>query len=112
MPAGYKTFTTFLAGRQRAPLMIVSPLYLVVLRELAAGHAFTFSALLLRRSTVWQSEGHLARLRSPSSGSGGGKHAPASASFNSMQRSNIVKPVGDWKPPPRNGRYLVWKGRR
>ncbi|KAK3235956.1 hypothetical protein CYMTET_53875 [Cymbomonas tetramitiformis] len=97
-------------GRSAASSPHVSPLYLVVLRELAAGHAFTFSALLLRLSTVWQSEGHLARLRSPSAGSGGGKHAPTSASFNSVQRSNIVKPVGDWKPPPRHGRYLVWEG--
>ncbi|KAK3242516.1 hypothetical protein CYMTET_47804 [Cymbomonas tetramitiformis] len=97
-------------GRSAASSPHVSPLYLVVLRELAAGHAFTFSVLLLRLGTVWQSEGHLARLRSPSSGSGGGKHAPASASFNFMQRNNIVKPVGDWKPPPRNGRYLVWEG--
>ncbi|KAK3269642.1 hypothetical protein CYMTET_21932 [Cymbomonas tetramitiformis] len=96
-------------GRSAANSPHVSPLYLAVLRELAAGHAFTFSALLLRLSTVWQSEGHLARLRSPSAGSGGGKHAPASASFNSVQRSNIVKPVGDWKPPPRHGRYLVWE---
>ncbi|KAK3279600.1 hypothetical protein CYMTET_12523 [Cymbomonas tetramitiformis] len=61
-------------------------------------------------STVWQSEGHLARLRSPSTGSGGGKHAPTSASFNSVQRNNIVKPVGDRKPSPRRGHYLVWEG--
>ncbi|KAK3252606.1 hypothetical protein CYMTET_38105 [Cymbomonas tetramitiformis] len=27
-----------------------------------------------------------------------------------MQRSNIVKPVGDWKPSPRRGLYLVWEG--
>ncbi|KAK3233112.1 hypothetical protein CYMTET_56564 [Cymbomonas tetramitiformis] len=97
-------------GRSAASSPHVSPLYLVVLRELAAGHAFTFSALLLRLSTVWQSEGHLARLRSPSAGSGGGKHTPTSASFNSVQRSNIVKPVGDWKPSPRRGLYLVWEG--
>ncbi|KAK3280617.1 hypothetical protein CYMTET_11552 [Cymbomonas tetramitiformis] len=97
-------------GRSAASSPHVSPLYLVVLRELAAGHAFTFSALLLRLRTVWQSEGHLARLRSPSTGSGGGKHAPTSASFNSVQRINVVKPVGDWKPSPRRGYYLVWEG--
>ncbi|KAK3254943.1 hypothetical protein CYMTET_35859, partial [Cymbomonas tetramitiformis] len=32
-------------------------------------------------------------------------------SIHSMQaRTNIVKPVGKWKPPPRYGRYLVWEG--
>ncbi|KAK3258523.1 hypothetical protein CYMTET_32437 [Cymbomonas tetramitiformis] len=65
-------------------------------------------------STVWQSEGHLSRLSAPPSGAGGGGKGGGKggdATFNSVQtRLNIVKPVGDWKPPPRHGRYLVWEG--
>ncbi|KAK3277669.1 hypothetical protein CYMTET_14337 [Cymbomonas tetramitiformis] len=38
-------------------------------------------------------------------------HPRGDAAFHTMQsRLNIVKPVGDWKPPPRHGRYLVWEG--
>ncbi|KAK3275074.1 hypothetical protein CYMTET_16776 [Cymbomonas tetramitiformis] len=103
-------------SRSAASSPHVSPLYLVVLRELAAGHRFTFSTLALRIATVWQSEGHLSRLApSPSSGAGGGKaraDGAGGATFNSVHtRGGIVKPVGDWKPA-QNPRipYLVWEG--
>ncbi|KAK3278110.1 hypothetical protein CYMTET_13917 [Cymbomonas tetramitiformis] len=106
-----------LISRSAASSPHVSPLYLVVLRELAAGHRFTFSTLALRIATVWQSEGHLSRLApSPSSGAGGGKaraDGAGGATFNSVhKRGGVVKPVGDWKPA-QNPRipYCTWRGR-
>ncbi|KAK3248721.1 hypothetical protein CYMTET_41820 [Cymbomonas tetramitiformis] len=101
-------------SRSAASSPHVSPLYLVVLRELAVGLRFTFSTLALRIATVWQSEGHLSRLApSPTPGAGGGgarADGAGGATFNSVHtRGNIVKPVGDWKPP-QNPRYLVWEG--
>ncbi|KAK3270420.1 hypothetical protein CYMTET_21182 [Cymbomonas tetramitiformis] len=102
-------------SRSAASSPHVSPLYLVVLRELAAGQRFTFSTLALRISTVWQTEGHLSRLATPaSSGAGGGRaraDGPGGAAFNTMRTKSITKPVGDWKPAqsPRNP-YLMWEG--
>ncbi|KAK3237088.1 hypothetical protein CYMTET_52814 [Cymbomonas tetramitiformis] len=50
----------------------VTPLYLVVLRELTAGARFTFSSLSLRICTVHRDEGGLARLTTPPPPTSGG----------------------------------------
>ncbi|KAK3261117.1 hypothetical protein CYMTET_29965 [Cymbomonas tetramitiformis] len=87
----------------------VTPLYLVVLRDLAANHPFTYAALALRLSKTYRDEkpawpdsvsvpasgGDL-----PASGGGGrsdGGRIPGGSALAFGDR-RMEKPVGDWKP--------------
>ncbi|KAK3233198.1 hypothetical protein CYMTET_56494 [Cymbomonas tetramitiformis] len=95
----------------------VTPLYLVVLRELIAGARFSFSSLSLRICTVHRDEGRLARLTTPpppTSGGGNGGRTPAGGgrggvgTFMALRSDAYVEPKGTWKA--KGGRHLQWEG--
>ncbi|KAK3236157.1 hypothetical protein CYMTET_53684 [Cymbomonas tetramitiformis] len=71
----------------------MTPLYLVVLRDLAADHTFTFASLTLRIAQVWRDEGHLARFAS-ATGSGGGIRSGGGGRAYAFHERPIVAPVG------------------
>ena len=86
----------------------MTPLYLVVLRDLAAEHTFTFASLTLRIAQVWRDEGHLARLASATV-SGGGIRSGGGGRAYAFHERPIVAPVGEWKQRDAQ-RYLSWEG--
>jgi len=94
----------------------VTPLYLVVIRDLNANHRLTFAALALRLGRVFRDESPFARLTvtpPPAASGGGGRTGggrPAVASINAFNKARRVPPVGDWKPQQGGGRYLIWEG--
>ncbi|KAK3272826.1 hypothetical protein CYMTET_18893 [Cymbomonas tetramitiformis] len=95
----------------------VTPLYLVVLRELGTTNDFTFSSLALRLGKIFRDESHLARLHSPAAPESGGATArtgggvkDTAGSVHSMGRRKYVPPEETWKKNDTGGRYLVWHG--
>ncbi|KAK3273977.1 hypothetical protein CYMTET_17816, partial [Cymbomonas tetramitiformis] len=94
-------------------------LYLVVLRDLAANHPFTYAALALRLSKTYRDEKPLPRLAVPASGGdlpapgGGGRsrggRIPGGSALAFGER-RMEKPVGDRKPV-KNVWYLQWEGK-
>ncbi|KAK3250505.1 hypothetical protein CYMTET_40135 [Cymbomonas tetramitiformis] len=108
-------YTVLRSSAAKSPY--VTPLYLVVLRELSTNNNFTFASLTLRLGKVFRDESALARLSAPAlpssggatrTGGGGGKE-PA-GSFHSLSRRKFIPPEGTWKKNDMGGRYLVWDG--
>ncbi|KAK3281654.1 hypothetical protein CYMTET_10565 [Cymbomonas tetramitiformis] len=103
----------------------VTPLYLVVLRELGSNTPFTYATLALRVSKIFRDESPLARLSAPSppasggggrgsAGGGGGRGSAGGgkATVGSVYAAGwkkLVPPNGEWKPV-KNARYLQWEG--
>ncbi|KAK3233113.1 hypothetical protein CYMTET_56565 [Cymbomonas tetramitiformis] len=108
-------YTVLRSSAAKSPY--VTPLYLVVLRELGTNHNFTFASLTLRLGKIFRDESPLARLSAsalPASGGatrtgGGGGKEPA-GSFNALGRRKFIPPEGTWKKNETGGRYLVWDG--
>ncbi|KAK3236271.1 hypothetical protein CYMTET_53573 [Cymbomonas tetramitiformis] len=94
----------------------VTPLYLVVIRDINDGRPFTFASLALRLGKVFRDEPPLARPTAPTpptsggAGRGGGGKPPAGAAM-AFGKRRFAPPVGEeWKRQEAGGRYLVWEG--
>ncbi|KAK3237408.1 hypothetical protein CYMTET_52518 [Cymbomonas tetramitiformis] len=72
----------------------ITPLYLVVLRELGTAHGHTFASLTLRLGKIFRDESHLARLSAPASGGatggGGGGRSSVGAIYNMGKRKPCI----------------------